>query len=43
MVSEIEINYDNVWTFLLNNKEVYVLRASNIQPGNIYVNTAKIQ
>ncbi|AWR93692.1 hypothetical protein [Acidianus brierleyi] len=33
MENEIEINYDNVWNFLLNNKEVYVIRASNIQPG----------
>jgi len=33
MLNEIEIAYENVWNFLLNNKEVYILRASYIQPG----------
>ncbi|BDC18845.1 hypothetical protein [Acidianus sp. HS-5] len=32
-MNEIEVAYDNVWNFLITHKEVYILRASHIQPG----------
>ncbi|MUN29117.1 hypothetical protein [Sulfuracidifex metallicus] len=33
MTKEIEINYANVWSFLLNKGEAYVIRAEEFQPG----------